>query len=158
MEDPKLPQNVSSLLDRLRLKRPSEKLLANYSTQVDQKINQALNVSHGFQVPRLLLAFVFAAAFAGLYYMYALRQQMPDIVNVKQPEIAAAIKKAETQSPKVSKTISSIEEEIAALESLDPEFEDELLDLLEEENLLEDFVAFDEAEFTAAGLQTSMTR
>ena len=161
MEEHKLPEELSSIINKVRLKQPFEGTPKEYNAGVDKKIDHVLNARHGFQVSLLLGGVVLIAAFAGLYYLYTSHNQMVAAPKaVKQPMALmerVMLREIAKQSSEPAKILSA-EAELKALEDLDPGFSDNVFESFEDDELLDDFSAFDEAEFAASGLQTSLVR
>lgn len=161
MEDNSLPQELEQIVSKVRLKSLEDDFLNGYSAQVDDKINHTLKVRNGFRFSLLMSGLVLAVAFVGLYYMYVAHNQ-------KLYEVPALIQQPiQLQGDLLTKTVPSsveldksanLEDELDTLMMLDPEFADELMDLIDEEGMFDEFSGFDEAEFVAAGLQNPMMR
>ena len=160
-----LDPELQELLKKTKLKEPPEKLMADYLSGVNEKIDRGIGKPH-FGFPPLALVLVAGVLLAGIFYYFLAEPEKEPVMQAVAPAVVAPIEVPSQPPPSVPAEANltdtagqpqpaseslSIEEQIAILESFAEEFPDETGELFGEEELLNEFEALDEMELSALG-------
>ena len=160
---------MDPFLKKFRLKKPSEEQMANFSAGVNAKIDSgAPKNGNGFGAFEFALGVILILGAAGVFYFRPLRfdlgQQKPAPVELEKSSavfrketigmIVPARMKAKTTSGLIESSQSksaalSAEQELAVLEALDSEFDNEGAELLEDDEIAQELNFLDEIEFSS---------
>lgn len=150
MEEERLTPELEKLLKQVRLKEPSQELMADYLTGVNAKIDRRMSAPH-FGFREGVLVFAVGLILAGLFYFLL----APSLNHEPTPKLVTS--DSESNLPQGLQAIIvpppaelSLEEELALLEAFEEELSDQESDWLEDEELLEELALLDELEISGA--------
>jgi hypothetical protein len=175
MEEERLTPELEKLLKQVRLKEPSQELMADYLTGVNAKIERRMSAPH-FGFREGVLVFAVGLILAGLFYFLL----APSLNHEPTPEIQPVIARHDQIEPEAISEIASLppqsasdpprilagptvarnderipevdlslEEELALLEAFEEELSEQESDWLEDEELLEELALLDELELSS---------
>ncbi len=174
MEEDKFMPEIDPLLKKMKLKKPSAELMANYAAEVNTKIDQMNLHKPDYRFPGAAVSLVFLMAFAGYSYFNFSRTEtkrsfQPEAVLTEkvlpaqnhttipaQAIIPADVQKKLSDEIPLKSSPLSIEQEMAVLEAFDSDLENDSDALLDEDELVQEMNLLDEVEFSnLQGFQTS---
>jgi len=154
MDQEKLTPELEKLISKVKLKEPAPKIMANYLSEVNAKIDQGVGGPH-FGFPQVTVFFVIGAALAGFLYFFLVHPQVQpafEIKNasVKEDGIDQSRQMASLIPPRIQSTAGTstqksltLEEEIAVLEA-----SDESADVFGDDEALDELTVLDEVELS----------
>jgi len=169
MDQEELTPELEKLLKQVRLREPSQELMADYLAGVNAKIERRMNAPHfGFREAVMVVGvgLVLAGLFYFLFAPSLSQERAPEI----QPVIArhvqndaeaiptlpaggseiASLPTVARNDERIQQEALSLEEELALLEAFEEELSNQEGDWLEDEELLEELALLDELEISSA--------
>jgi len=137
MDEEHLSEEIKRALRDVRLKKPSEEFMSDFEGGVQRKIDQA-QAGPMLGLTQLGGAVLVAALVIGLVYFFMVRP-----VNREKP--VGSFKEVTVEDSGAA--AFSAEEQIAILEAFDQDIESETIDLMDSEQLVEEFAFMDEFDF-----------
>ena len=143
MNQEQLDLELKQLVSKIRLKEPPQKLMENYVSEVNTKIDHEMkNSSFGFPQLTVLLAVGFALA--GLVYFFFVSTHP----RIEPAPVAALASRTSAAAGFPASEDLSLEDQMALLEAFSGEYESETADSFGDDELLEELASLDELELS----------
>ncbi|MBI1977719.1 MAG: hypothetical protein HYS55_03090 [Candidatus Omnitrophica bacterium] len=147
MNQEELPPELEKILKRVKLKEPPERLMKDYLSGVNAKIDRR---GQGFHVsfPQVALACVIGLSLVGVLYLtFMARPKAIELVSepIQKVEAKPQVVAVESQVQATQKALS-VEEEMAVLEAFSEEHGEGVAEFFGDEEMFEDLSQLDEVE------------
>ena len=147
MKHENLDPELEQLVNKLKLKEPSEDVMGNYLSGINARINEQIKQSH-FGFPQFATVMAISLVLVGaVYFIYT--SYVKPVKNVEAIPNSQITSASSGTLPHNDAKPLSLDEELAVLEAFVEDSSKDMIELFGEDAVLEELTQMDESELTS---------